>query len=61
VMDLPVRLRKVGFVKSDGRGSHTKWSHEASGAYVVVATGQRIVSTGVVRQVERAIERSGES
>jgi predicted RNA binding protein YcfA (HicA-like mRNA interferase family) len=29
------RLRKAGFVKSDGRGSHSKWSHEASGAYSV--------------------------
>ena len=52
------RLRKAGFVKSDSRGSHTKWRHPASGAYVVVATGHRMVSAGVVGQVDRAIERS---
>jgi predicted RNA binding protein YcfA (HicA-like mRNA interferase family) len=56
------RLRKAGFVKSDGRGSHTKWSHQASGAYVVVATGHRMISAGVVNQVNAAIKRSkGES
>jgi predicted RNA binding protein YcfA (HicA-like mRNA interferase family) len=56
------RLRKAGFVKSDGRGSHTKWSHRASGAYVVVATGHRVISAGVVKQVNAAIKRSkGES
>ncbi len=56
------RLRKAGFVKSAGKGSHTKWSHHASGAYVVVATGHRMISAGVVKQVNAAIKRSkGES
>jgi predicted RNA binding protein YcfA (HicA-like mRNA interferase family) len=54
------RLRNAGFVKSGGKGSHTKWSHQASGAYVVVATGHRMVSAGVVNQVNKAIERSEE-
>jgi predicted RNA binding protein YcfA (HicA-like mRNA interferase family) len=54
------RLRNVGFVKSDGKGSHTKWSHQASGAHVVVATGHRMISAGVVNQVNKAIERSSE-
>ena len=52
------RLRKAGFVKSDSRGSHTKWRHPESGEYVVVATGHRMISAGVVRQVDNAIERS---
>ena len=52
------RLRKAGFVKSDSRGSHTKWSHPESGAYVVVATGHRMISAGVVGRVNKAIERS---
>ena len=52
------RLLKAGFVKSDGKGSHTRWVHPQSGAYVVVPTGHRKISPGVVRQVNRAIERS---
>ena len=52
------RLRNAGFVESDSRGSHTKWSHPESGEYVVVAIGHRKISAGVVRQVDRAIERS---
>jgi predicted RNA binding protein YcfA (HicA-like mRNA interferase family) len=52
------RLRQAGFVKSGGRGSHTKWRHPESGAYVVVATGHRMISAGVVRRVDRAIQRS---
>ena len=54
------RLRNAGFVKSGGKGSHTKWRHQASGAYVVVATGHRMISAGVVNQVNEAIERSKE-
>jgi predicted RNA binding protein YcfA (HicA-like mRNA interferase family) len=50
------RLRNAGFVKSDSTGSHTKWSHPESGEYVVVPTGHRMISPGVVRQVDRAIE-----
>ena len=49
------RLRQAGFVKSDGGGSHTKWRHPESGAYVVVATGHRMISAGVVGRVDRAI------
>jgi predicted RNA binding protein YcfA (HicA-like mRNA interferase family) len=54
------RLRNAGFVKSDGKGSHTKWRHHVSGAYVVVATGHRMISAGVVHHVVKAIERSTE-
>jgi predicted RNA binding protein YcfA (HicA-like mRNA interferase family) len=53
------RLRNAGFVKSSAaKGSHTKWSHPESGEYVVVPTGHRKISPGVVRQVNKAIERS---
>ncbi|WP_231971471.1 type II toxin-antitoxin system HicA family toxin [Mycobacterium sp. E3198] len=52
------RLRKAGFDKTGGNGSHTKWLHAQSGAYVVVPTGHRVISPGVVRQVDKAIERS---
>jgi predicted RNA binding protein YcfA (HicA-like mRNA interferase family) len=52
------RLRKAGFVKSDSRGSHTKWSHPESGEYVVVATGHRTISATGVHRVNKAIERS---
>jgi predicted RNA binding protein YcfA (HicA-like mRNA interferase family) len=45
-------------VKSDSTGSHTKWSHPESGEYVVVPTGHRMISPGVVRQVDRAIQHS---
>jgi predicted RNA binding protein YcfA (HicA-like mRNA interferase family) len=52
------RLQKAGFVKSDSRGSHTKWSHPDSGEYVVVATGHRMISATGVHRVNKAIERS---
>jgi predicted RNA binding protein YcfA (HicA-like mRNA interferase family) len=52
------RLQKAGFVKSDSRGSHTKWSHPESGEYVVVATGHRMISATGVHRVNKAIERS---
>ena len=52
------RLRKAGFVKSDSRGSHTKWRHPESGEYVVVATGHRMISATGVHRVNNAIERS---
>jgi predicted RNA binding protein YcfA (HicA-like mRNA interferase family) len=52
------RLRKAGFVKSDSRGSHPKWSHPEFGEYVVVATGHRMISAPGVHRVNKAIERS---
>ena len=52
------RVRQAGFVKSDGSGGHTKWRHPESGEYVVVPTGHRMISAGVVGQVNKAIERS---
>ena len=51
------RLKDAGFSETDAKGSHTKWTHP-SGANVVVPTGHRIISAGVVRQVNRAISES---
>ena len=53
------RLKQAGFTQSDGKGSHTKWIHP-SGAKVIVPTGHRTISPGVVRQVNRAIQNSQE-
>ncbi len=51
------RLRQAGFAKSEGKGSHTKWVH-STGATVIVPTGHRTISPGVVRQVNKAIQQS---
>ena len=53
------RLKQAGFTQSDGMGSHTEWIHP-SGAKVTVPTGHRTISPGVVRQVNRAIQKSQE-
>jgi predicted RNA binding protein YcfA (HicA-like mRNA interferase family) len=53
------RLRDAGFTETDAKGSHTKWAHP-SGANVVVPTGHRTISKGVVRQVNNAIQQSQE-
>lgn len=51
------RLKAAGFTSVDAKGSHTKWVHR-SGASVVVPTGHRTISPGVVRQVNNAISQS---
>jgi predicted RNA binding protein YcfA (HicA-like mRNA interferase family) len=50
-------LKDAGFTETGAKGSHTKWSHP-TGANVVVPTGHRTISPGVVRQVHRAINQS---
>ncbi|MBX7435604.1 type II toxin-antitoxin system HicA family toxin [Mycobacterium sp. Y57] len=52
------QLKAAGFTETQGKGSHTKWTHP-SGA-TVVPTGHRTISPGVVRQVNQAIEDSQE-
>jgi predicted RNA binding protein YcfA (HicA-like mRNA interferase family) len=52
------RLRQAGNVKSDSRGSHTKWSHPESGEYVVVGDRAPTISATGVHRVNKAIERS---
>jgi predicted RNA binding protein YcfA (HicA-like mRNA interferase family) len=51
------RLKAAGFRPTDAKGSHTKWVHP-SGVKIVVADGHRIISPGVVRQVNNAIRDS---
>ncbi|OBG23971.1 hypothetical protein A5765_18070 [Mycolicibacterium celeriflavum] len=57
--DLVKRLRAAGFTPIDAKGSHTKWTHP-SGVHVVVPTGHRTISPGIVRKVDKAIEQSKE-
>jgi predicted RNA binding protein YcfA (HicA-like mRNA interferase family) len=51
------RLKDAGFAQTDAKGSHTKWTHP-NGASVVIPTGHRTISPGVVRQVTKAIAKS---
>ena len=55
------RLRDAGFVESDAKGSHTKWKHPTTGVMEIVPTGHRTISPGIVRKVDKAIERSNEA
>jgi len=51
------RLNAAGFTQTEAKGSHTMWTHP-SGAAVSVPTGHRTISPGVVRQVNKQIDRS---
>jgi predicted RNA binding protein YcfA (HicA-like mRNA interferase family) len=51
------RLKQAGFVPTDAKGSHTKWTHPC-GVTVIVPDGHRMISPGVVRKVNSAIEQS---
>lgn len=51
------RLLQAGFTQSDAKGSHTKWSHP-TGVQVIIPSGHRTISPGVVRQVNKAINES---
>jgi predicted RNA binding protein YcfA (HicA-like mRNA interferase family) len=51
------RLTNAGFVRTAAKGSHTKWTHP-NGVTVIVPTGHRTISPGVVRQVNNAIQQS---
>jgi predicted RNA binding protein YcfA (HicA-like mRNA interferase family) len=48
------RLKKAGFVRTEGSGSHGRWQHP-SGPLVFIPDGHRTISPGVVRQVNDAI------
>jgi predicted RNA binding protein YcfA (HicA-like mRNA interferase family) len=52
------RLKNAGFSPTEAKGSHTKWTHP-SGAQVTIADGHRMISPGVVRQVNNAIKEAG--
>jgi predicted RNA binding protein YcfA (HicA-like mRNA interferase family) len=55
--DITKRLRAAGFESIDAKGSHTKWVHP-SGVTVIVPTGHRTISPGVVRNIDKAIANS---
>ncbi|HTQ22427.1 type II toxin-antitoxin system HicA family toxin [Mycobacterium sp.] len=48
------RLKRAGFMRISTEGSHSKWAHP-SGPWVSVPDGHRMISPGVVRQVDNAI------
>jgi predicted RNA binding protein YcfA (HicA-like mRNA interferase family) len=52
------RLKDAGFTPAGGRGDHTKWLHP-SGVHVSIADSDKSISPGVVRQVNKAIEKAG--
>jgi predicted RNA binding protein YcfA (HicA-like mRNA interferase family) len=53
------RLKKAAFTQSNAKGSHTKWTHP-TGVQVILPTGHRTISPGVVRQVNKAIKECEE-
>ncbi|WP_082698471.1 type II toxin-antitoxin system HicA family toxin [Mycobacterium sp. GA-2829] len=48
------RLTRAGFTSTGAKGSHTKWTHP-TGVTVIVPTGHRTISPGVVRKVNKSI------
>lgn len=53
------RLRDAGFTRISTDGRHSKWSHP-SGVWVAVPDSHRTISPGVVRKINRAIDKSKE-
>lgn len=49
------QLKDAGFIRRDGKGSHTMWAcpHDTYG--VSVPTGHKTISPGVRRKVDQAI------
>lgn len=58
------RLKKAGFVRTPGHGSHSRWRHP-SGIVVTVPDGHRTITPGVVRIINKtiaaAIEQTGQA
>ncbi|QFG10053.1 HicA-like toxin [Mycobacterium phage IdentityCrisis] len=50
------QLKAAGFTSRDGKGSHTVWTCGHGRYTVSVDTGNRTISPGVRRQVDRAID-----
>jgi predicted RNA binding protein YcfA (HicA-like mRNA interferase family) len=50
------QLKRAGFTQRDGKGSHTVWTCRHGRYSVSVDTGQRTISPGVRRQIDRAID-----
>jgi predicted RNA binding protein YcfA (HicA-like mRNA interferase family) len=51
------RLKEAGFERTSTDGRHSKWTHP-SGAWVAVPDSHRMISPGVVRKVNNAIDDS---
>lgn len=51
------RLKEAGFICTSTDGRHSKWAHP-SGVWVPVPDSHRMISPGVVRKVNTAIEES---
>ena len=54
------RLRDAGFAPAGGKGDHTKWLHP-SGFHVSIPDADKSISPGVVRQINKAIEKAAQS
>lgn len=51
------QLKKAGFTKRDGKGSHTVWTCPHGRYSVSVDTGHRTISPGVRRQIDAALNQ----
>jgi predicted RNA binding protein YcfA (HicA-like mRNA interferase family) len=51
------RLKEAGFTRVSTDGRHAKWRHP-SGVWVPVPEAHRMISAGVVRKIDKAIEES---
>jgi predicted RNA binding protein YcfA (HicA-like mRNA interferase family) len=51
------RLKEAGFVRVSTDGRHANWRHP-SGVWVPVPERHRMISAGVVRKINKAIEES---
>ena len=54
------RLRDAGFAPAGGKGDHTKWLRP-SGFHVSIPDADKSISPGVVRQINKAIEKAAQS
>lgn len=50
------QLKTAGFIKRDGKGSHTVWTCPHGRYTVTVDTGHKTISPGVRRQIDNAID-----
>lgn len=49
------QLKRAGFTKRDGKGSHTVWTCPHGRYSVSVDTGHKTISPGVRRQIDAAV------
>ncbi|WP_016894197.1 type II toxin-antitoxin system HicA family toxin [Mycobacteroides abscessus] len=51
------KLKKAGFERTGGQGSHSRWRHP-SGVVITVPDGHRTISPGVVRIIDKTIQQA---